>query len=123
MKRRFTLIEVSAALLIIVGGVLVCANMLGSASARSARAESDRAERHMLTQAVEYFLLAAPNTPIPAEFFPYPEYLAEARYRLADERESAQNGWVLAMMTVQLRHHGETVTELEMNRLMRQDEL
>lgn len=125
--KKFTLIEVVIALTLLVGGVLTATQMMSMGSTRCSRSETEWREKHMLSQATEYFLLAEPRADLPERFFPFPEYTAGADYRLAErlppEVKNERGEWQLSVMTVTLYYNGREARSLEIFRIVGKTDL
>lgn len=78
----FTLIEVVIALAVLSLGVVSYLTLANSAQRRLLKAKEKWMNFHMLSQAVEYYMLYTSDDPLPpdAEFFDYPGYRVTCRY-------------------------------------------
>ncbi|MCP3965531.1 MAG: prepilin-type N-terminal cleavage/methylation domain-containing protein [Lentisphaerae bacterium] len=83
MKKRlnnFTLIEILVAMTILTVGVVSLSMLMASASNRTAKAR-DRWERdHLLTQAVEFFMLNPPGTSLDERFLQESKYSVDCTF-------------------------------------------
>lgn len=76
-RKNFTLLEVILALVIFATGLSVTLNITALSRLRTAKATRTMYEEHILTQAVEFFMLECDTNIIPEEIFPYKEYTAK----------------------------------------------
>lgn len=123
--RKFTLIEVVVALTILTAGVLAASQMFAMSASRVSNAETEWFERHLLTQAAEYLLVAPPREPLPEWFLEDSDYSAFAKYSPADQLSdisTEQGELVLMKMTVTLYRNGIAVGELDIHRIMRRSD-
>jgi prepilin-type N-terminal cleavage/methylation domain-containing protein len=111
----FTLIEVIVAIAILSLAIAVTMEMSASAAKRSKKALAAWKHRHMLQQALEYYLLQGPDADIPNEFFPYEgfhsECLVETPEQLTDEIESEKGYWRIVKLTVSIKTDDEKTAD------------
>ncbi len=67
---RFTLIEVLVAVSILGLSLVLLLNLLGAARSRVLRAERRWAREHLLTQAIEFFLVSGADSQLPGDLLP-----------------------------------------------------
>jgi type II secretory pathway pseudopilin PulG len=104
----FTLIEVLIALSILSLSVVTFLMLMGSASKRTNKAAQRWENTHLLTQAVEYYMLNKPGSgSIDERFFPLDEYNAECSFDspqgLPDGVEESADGQTLVAMRVVIK--------------------
>ena len=108
--KKFTLIEVLIALAILTLSVTTFLLMMGSASKRVNKAAKRWQNTHLLTQAVEYYMLndARYSNNIDERFFPLDEYKVECSFEspqgLSDGVEESHGGKSLIAMRVVLKN-------------------
>lgn len=123
LKTCFTLVEVVIALAILAIGVLAAMSLLASSRDRSFKASNQWKEQHILSQAVEYYMLAGPVDKIPEEFFPYDDYSVSCEYvdpeDLPDGVDSRNGNWKLVTMHVTLRKDGDMVRKIAIDRIVK----
>ena len=106
--KSFTLIEVLIALAILSMAVVSLALLAGSATKRTGRAARRWEQTHLLTQAVEFFMLnEASSADIDERFFPSDNYSVECVFEepqgLPEDVNSELSGQRLVAMKVILR--------------------
>jgi len=124
MSHRFTLLEVVVAIGVFAAGLALVFGITAGARLRMDRARTEAQNRHMLTQALEYYMLvdkgseAAP----PDMVFPYPDFKVDVDFGdpvLPDDCRNALNGWRLRTMKVEITDkEGESCGEIEVERIM-----
>ena len=101
----FTLLETMIAATILALAVASTAGIVGGARSTLLRAEQRWQEQHLLTQAVELFLLGGPNAPYIDGVLP-DGYSAECSvYAVEDLEEAAleaNRGWLLCEYSIRL---------------------
>ncbi|MEA4863617.1 MAG: type II secretion system protein [Victivallaceae bacterium] len=124
MIRRFTLLEVVVAIGIFAVGLGLVLGITSGARLRMERAEREARNRHILTQAVEYYLLVnkgSEATP-PEEVFPYPDYTVDVDFDdpvLPDDCSDELNGFRLRAMKVEVfNKEGVSCGAMEVERIM-----
>jgi len=122
-KKSFTLIEVVVALAILGLGIVAALSLLTSARSRSVKAYDRWKEMHMMSQAIEYFMLIqTENGHVPEQFFPYNDFSASYTLNdptgLPDDAETTVGSWKLTTMKVELRKNDGSI-----NRTMSMDRI
>jgi prepilin-type N-terminal cleavage/methylation domain-containing protein len=105
--RSFTLLEVIVAIAILSLVIAAAMEMSAAAARRSGKALASWKRRHMLQQAVEYYLIEGPEADIPDEFFPYDGYhsecLVETPERLPEWALPEKGSWRIVRLTVSIK--------------------
>ena len=115
--KNFTLIEVLIALAILTLSVTTFLVMMGSASKRVNKAAQRWGNTHLLTQAVEYYMLndARSGNSIGERFFPLDEYKVECSFEspqgLPDDIEESHGGKSLVAMRVVLKNNDDKILD------------
>ncbi len=122
-NRFFTLLEVIIALVIFAMGLGVTLNITSLSRVRTGKAYRMALEEHILSQAVEYFLLVSTEEEIPKEIFPYTGYTAKMILTeaadLPDNMSVALGDFKLGVMTVELYNEDkELCRTLKMERIL-----
>ena len=80
-KRSFTLIEVVVALAILSLSIVGLLQLLSVSQKNVAKAQEQWRQMHILSQAIEYYLLQGESASAPdVEFFPYEDYRVDVSY-------------------------------------------
>ena len=115
--KNFTLIEVLIALSILTISVVTFLLLIGSASKRTNKAAQRWENTHLLTQAVEYYMLneANSNNTIDERFFPLDEYKVECSFEspvgLPDDVEETFDGKSLVAMRIVLKDNDDKILD------------
>jgi len=115
--KNFTLIEVLIALSILTMSVVTFLLLMGSASKRTSKAAKKWENTHLLTQAVEYYMLneANSNNSIDERFFPLDEYKVECFFEspqgLPEDVEESFGGKSLVAMRVVLKDNDDKIID------------
>ena len=115
--KTFTLVEVLIALSILSMSVVTFLMLMGSASKRTNKAAQRWENTHLLTQAVEYYMLNKANSAntIDERFFPVDEYRAECSFDspqgLPDDVEESTNGQTLVAMRVVIKDKDDKILD------------
>ena len=115
--KKFTLIEVLIALAILTLSVTTFLVMIGSASKRVNKAAQRWENTHLLTQAVEYYMLneANSNNNIDERFFPLADYKVECSFEspqgLPEDVEESYGGKALVAMRVVLKDNDDKILD------------
>ncbi len=115
--KTFTLIEVLIALAILTISVTTFLMMMGTASKRVSKAAQRWENTHLLTQAVEYYMLNEANSSnsIDERFFPLDDYKVECSIEspqgLPDDVEESHGGKALVAMWVVLKDNDDKILD------------
>lgn len=118
MISRFTLLEVVISLVILSLSLTGMLRLLSHSQSRVARAEEQWREMHMLTQGVEYLMLAGSEEDlhVPDEVFPYPDYLIDCTVEdaegLPEELKNQENQLPLKKWTISLHRTSDRAERL-----------
>ena len=128
IKARFTLIEVVVALAILTLGILAGMSLMAASRERAMKAANQWKQQHIMTQAMEYFMLTDGRDGIPEEFFPYKDYAVSCEYSnaegLNDISQTPIPGWKLITMNVSLRNSsGTVIRKLSVDRIVKEGDL
>jgi hypothetical protein len=113
----FTLIEVLIALAILTLSVTTFLMMMGSASKRVSKAAQRWENTHLLTQAVEYYMLNEANSGnnIDERFFPLDDCKVECFFEspqgLPDDAEESHGGKALVAMRIVLKDNDDKILD------------
>jgi len=123
-RRYFTLVEVVVALAILTMGILAGMSLMAASRDRTAKATAQWREQHIMTQAMEYFMLAGIDNGVPEDVFPYRDYSVTAEYsapqNLPADMQDTIAGWKLVTMTVTLRNaNGTVVRKMSVDRIIK----
>lgn len=126
-RRHFTLMEVMVATTILALAVAATMGIVGSARATLLRAEKRWGRQHLLSQAVEYYLLAGSRAPLPDGLLP-DGFSASCRLlAVEDIHEEAQvsiREWQLGEYHVQVFDvRGNLMEEARIRKLVRAEDL
>lgn len=126
-KYSFTLIEVIIAIAILAMAIVSFSLLINTASRRSLRAARRWEKTHLLTQAVEYFMLCESENPeaIDENIFPSEDYTVECSFDsprgLAEDIEESHGGQALRAMKVVLKDkNGDTVDSVTIERIVKE---
>ncbi len=127
LYRIFTLMEVVVSIAILAIGVVTALQITASGSDRMNKAVNRWKVQHMLSQAVEYYLIAGPKEQISEEFFPFEGYEALCEVgepELEDGVESTMdNGWSLVKLTISIIDDGGNIIgKIEMDKILKSDD-
>lgn len=115
--KKFTLIEVLIALAILTLSVTTFLVMMGSASKRVNKAAQRWENTHLLTQAVEYYMLNETNSnnSIDERFFPLNEYKVECSFEspqgLPDDVDESYGGKSLVAMRIVIKNNDDKILD------------
>ncbi len=128
IRARFTLIEVVVALAILTMGILAGMSLMAASRERAMKAANQWKQQHIMTQAMEYFMLTDGRDGIPEEFFPYKDYTVSCEYSnpegLPVDTPTQLSGWKLVTMTVALRDaRGAVLRKLSVDRIVKEGDL
>jgi len=127
IKAFFTLIEVIVAMAILALAVVGILSYSVQASNRMAKADLKWQKEHMLSQAVEFYLLSGPNESITDEFFPYPDYSAVCEVtepELPDEVEDEIGTWKLVTLKISIKNNkGEIIDSVSVDTILQKDDV
>ncbi len=124
MTRRFTLLEVVVAIGVFAIGLGLVLGITSGARLRMERAEREARNRHILTQAVEYYLMVDKGSEAspPEEVFPYEDYTVSVDFDdpvLPDDCPDAFNGCRLRVMRVEVfNKEGESCGAMKVERIV-----
>ncbi|QSH40064.1 hypothetical protein P0136_01645 [Lentisphaerota bacterium ZTH] len=76
----FTLIEILVAMTVLTVGIVSLSMLMASASNRTAKARERWERDHLLTQAVEFFMLNPPGTSADDRFLPESKYTVDCTF-------------------------------------------
>ena len=120
--RRFTLLEVIVAMVILGVGLAMASTAISMSRLRGAGAARLLFEEHLLVQAAEYYLLNPRADALPEEVFPYSDYTINVRVAdavMSDGRPNMLNGMRLEQLTLELVDAtGEVRRELSLERIV-----
>jgi prepilin-type N-terminal cleavage/methylation domain-containing protein len=123
--KKFTLIEVLIALAILSMAVVSFSLLIGGASKRTVVAFDRWQSTHLLTQAVEYYMLneAQAGSDIDERFFPVEDYTAECSFEspegLPEDVEESYGGQTLVAMKVVVKDKkGKTLDSATVERII-----
>jgi len=125
---RFTLIETVIAIAILAMAMVGILGITVNASKRMGKAMSNWKERHMLSQAAEYYLLAGPKESIPREFFPFDGYRSECIIEipvLPGEVKSEAGAWRFVTLKISVYKEGEgtPVDTVKIDKIFRAEDI
>ncbi len=115
--KKFTLIEVIIALSILSMSVVTFLLLMGSASKRANKAAQRWENTHLLTQAVEYYMLnkAGSAANIDERFFPVGEYKVECSFDspqgLPEGVEESADGQTLVAMRIVIKDKNDKILD------------
>lgn len=115
--KNFTLIEVLIALSILTISVVTFLLLIGSASKRTNKAAQRWENTHLLTQAVEYYMLNEDNSNnnIDERFFPLDDYKVECSFEspqgLPDDVDESYGGKSLVAMRIILKDNDDKIID------------
>jgi prepilin-type N-terminal cleavage/methylation domain-containing protein len=125
--KYFTLIEVIIAMAILSLAVVTILNYSVQASKRMGKASKRWNEEHMLSQAIEYYLLAGPKENIPPDFFPYDEYRATCEIKepdLPDEVEAENSTWRFVTLEISIfNNDNEKVESIDIDQVLQAEDV
>ncbi|MFA7231084.1 MAG: hypothetical protein WC071_07410 [Victivallaceae bacterium] len=124
----FTLIEVAIAIAVLAMGVVAAMSMISAAKKRMMKAERGWHEQHMLTQAVEYLMLAPPKSSVPLEIFPYPGFSVNYEYSLPEELPNkfpaTVGNWTLVSLKVHIiSNEQRNIGPVVLNRIVKNGDI
>lgn len=126
-KRNFTLMEVMVATTILAMAVVATLGIVGSARATLLRAEKRWGRQHILSQAIEYYLLAGSEAPLPDGLLPQGFSARCQLYAVDDIHEEAQvsiREWQLGEYHVQVFDvQGNLMEEARIRKLVHEEDL
>jgi len=125
--KKFTLLEVIIAMAILSLAIVGILNYSVQASRRMAKASTKWEKEHMLSQAVEFFLLAGPRENIPNDVFPYQNFKAVCEVnepKLPDEIENEIGSWKLATLKISiLNDSGENINSISVDTILQKEDV
>jgi Prokaryotic N-terminal methylation motif len=116
-SKNFTLVEVLIALAVLTMSVAAFMLLIGSASKRTRKAVSRWEHTHLLTQAVEYYMLNEANSSknIDDRFFPLENYKVECSFEspkgLPEDVEESIEGQSLVAMKIVIKDNNDIVLD------------
>ena len=122
----FTLLEVMIAVVILALAVVMSVSIMGGARARILRAESRWGRQHLLSQAVEVYLLGGPAAELPPGLLPEGFSCACTLTPvddLSEEDLEPQQGWILGCFHVSVYDaSGDLMAECRVEKLVREED-
>lgn len=124
--RCFTLLEVIIAAAVLALAVVMSVGIMGGARARILRAESRWGRQHLLSQAVELYLLGGPAAEIPPGLLPE-GFSCSCTLTpvddLSEEDLEPQQGWILGCFQVSVYDaSGDLMAECRVEKLVREED-
>ncbi len=108
-RSRFTFLEIMVAVAILSASLAVVLTILGSSRSRLMRAERRWAGQHVLSNAVEFYLLAGTDAAIPGGVLPDGFSAScdlEAAEDLPEHAAEAVGGWMLGRYRIEVFNAG-----------------
>jgi hypothetical protein len=125
-RHRFTILEVIIAAAILALAVVMSVGIMGGARARILRAESRWGRQHLLSQAVELYLLGGPGAEVPPGLLPE-GFSSSCTLTpvddLSEEDLEPQQGWILGCFHVSVYDvAGDLMAECRIEKLVREED-
>lgn len=126
-KSNFTLMEVMIAALILALSVVATMGIVGTSRANVLREERRWSREHLFTNIAEFYLLAGPDNPLPAELLPE-GYSASCELRevedLPEDAHESIRGWRLGEFVIRLYDSsGNLLEEQFIRKLLKEEDL
>jgi Tfp pilus assembly protein PilE len=125
--RKFTLIEVVIATLILSIAAVITVGMLNRSVSNTFDAESRWANSHLLSLGAEHYLLWGQEVDFPSELLPGGIAIECETYEyedeFADETLELNTEWFPMNYHIRLFRDGELIDELKVTKLVKEDEL
>ena len=120
---HFTILEVVLAVAILAFAFIAAMELAADSSRRSAKALEKWRRRHMLSQAVEYFLLTGPGHSIPEDIFHYEGYSAvcvEQSPDIPSDVDSESGPWRLVKLKISINdENGSETASIAVHKILR----
>ena len=131
INKKFTLVEVVVAMLVLSIGLMVNFSLISSVSSRVSKSQDEWKYQHMITQATEYYMLYAKEMDSKPDsmFFPYEDFSATSEHLednevLPEDVETEKNGWKFVPMKVKLLDNNNVMLQsITIDRILYESDL